>query len=187
VGGHNRYNIGVALATARALGVDDAVLQDVVEHFHALPGRLEKVAELHGVPVYNDTNATTPDAAAAALVALDPSSEKTVALIAGGTSKTLDPQVFADAILTHAAHLTLLPGSGTDELLPLLHQRGVEAVCVQSLPEAFAAAERYVAEHRDTCTAFLFSPGFSSFGLFTNEYDRGDQFVTGVKKAVKKQ
>jgi len=182
VGEHNRNNIGVALATARALGVDEDVLEQVMADFRAIPGRLEEVGRVAGVPVYNDTNATTPDAAAAALAALDKEHKKTIVLIAGGTSKNLNPQVFADAIHKHAHAVVLLPGTGTEELLPLLDAKATRVQRADTLEEAFDVGVDVGVDVGIDVEAILFSPGFTSFGLFKNEYDRGEQFVRLVEQ-----
>ena len=61
-GEHNRYNFGLAVAAARALGVADEAIKAVAENFAGVPGRLELVAEKNSISFYNDTTATTPDA-----------------------------------------------------------------------------------------------------------------------------
>ena len=52
-----------------------------------------------------------------------------------------------------------------------------DAVTVNSFDEALTAALQEVQEG----DIVLFSPAFSSFGIFKNEYDRNDQFMAAVK------
>lgn len=164
IGRHNRYNIGLAVRVARELGVDEEFIRNTVESFAALPGRLEKVAEWEGVPVFNDTNATTPDATLTSIEALE--HDYHVVLIAGGTDKGLDVTKLNEKLAT-MAHAILLPGTGTDKL-EVLH-----ATLVATLEEAVDEARRQAAQG----SAVLFSPAFASFGLFKNEYNRGEQFT----------
>jgi UDP-N-acetylmuramoylalanine--D-glutamate ligase len=172
LGPHGRYNVGIAVAVARELGVDDAVIRQVVETFGPLPGRLQYIGEHSGVRVYNDTNATTPDAVSASLRALDPENSRSVVLIAGGVDKGLEPSVMVRAIVETCARVILLPGSGTEALLRLDMLPKDRYTCVESLTEAVDEAFR-VAGIGQT---IVLSPGFSSHNLFKNEYDRGDQF-----------
>lgn len=170
LGEHNRYNVGVAIETARALGVDDDVIREAVETFEALPGRTQFVREVHGVRIYNDTNATTPDATVAALKALDPEGKKNVILIMGGSDKGLDMSKLLDELPRHTKAVVLLKGTGTGKLQ--LHGYMVESYTVDTLAEALETALTR-AQQGD---GVLFSPAFASFGMFKNEYDRGEQF-----------
>jgi len=173
-GVHNRYNAGVALAAVRALGVEDRVSRAVLETFASLPGRLEYLRTVRGMPVYNDTNATTPEATAVALTALDPEGAGRIVLIAGGADKGLDLAPLVDAARAHARAIVLLPGTGTDRLHPFL--AGCVVYDAPTLADALSRAYACAAPG-DTV---LFSPAFASFGLFLNEYDRGDRFVACV-------
>jgi UDP-N-acetylmuramoylalanine--D-glutamate ligase len=175
VGPHNRYNIGIAVATARALGVDDAVIQRAVEVFTPLPGRLQYLRVVRGIQVYNDTSSTTPEATAAALRALDPEGKKNLILIAGGADKGLDPTALIQAAKEHVKVLVLLKGTGTDKLLAA--DDTLLALTADKLEEA-AQKACDLAEVGDIA---VFSPAYASFGLFKNEYDRNDQFVHMVK------
>ena len=165
-GEHNRYNAGLALAAARAMGVVDEVSKEALEAFSALEGRLEYVRDINGVSIYNDNNSTTPEATIVALQALD-TGNKNIVLIMGGADKGLDMSALI-AELPRVKHLILLAGSGTQRILPEL----TGAVVANSMQEAFAEALR-VAKEGD---AVILSPAFASFGMFTNEYDRSDQF-----------
>lgn len=170
LGAHNRYNIAVAIAVARAVGVDDTVIRETVEHAQALPGRLACIGEAKGVRIYNDTNATTPEATISALRALDEDGEKRVVLIAGGTHKDLAVENLAREIEAHTHACVLIPGNGTDELCNVLPETNYTVAL--SLEDAVRQAFQKVKEG----DALLFSPAFASFGMFTNEYDRGEKF-----------
>lgn len=165
-GTHNRYNAALALAAARAFGIDDAESRSALESFKGVPGRLELVVEKGGVQFFNDTTATTPDATIAALSALNPA--RTV-LIMGGADKGLDMEKLL-VILPFVKQVVLLAGTGTEKI----RGRVPEAPVYEDLAAAVAAAQS-AAEQGD---AVLLSPAFASFGMFKNEYDRGDQFNT---------
>ena len=171
VGEHNLYLAGIAAATGRALGVSDEMIKRALESFQPLEGRLQFVRTIRGVHVYNDNNATTPEATAAALRALDPDGSKRVILLAGGADKGLDPMPIISAAREHAKAIVLLSGSGTDKLLPLCD--GLFILQADTLQDA-AQKGCDIAEEGDVA---VFSPGFASFGMFKNEYDRGDQFL----------
>ncbi len=174
LGEHNRYNAGVAVATARAFGVDDEVIREVVETMLPLPGRLELVGEKKGVRFYNDTNATTPEATMVALRALKEVGP--IRLITGGTAKDLDAGALLPLIGEYTEEVVFLDGSGTRQLL---NGREDRFTVVNSLQKAFSE----VISHAKEGDSILFSPAFSSFEMFANEFDRGEQFnalVTGL-------
>jgi UDP-N-acetylmuramoylalanine--D-glutamate ligase len=141
-----------------------------LESFEAVEGRLQLLGEKRGVTIYNDNNATTPEATIAALRALD-EGKKNIILIAGGSDKGLTLDELADAMKACRA-VVLLEGTGTQRLKPLLPQAETAADMQSAVAQALARAEK-----GDT---LLFSPAFASFGLFKNEYERNDAFVRAV-------
>ena len=94
-----------------------------------------------------------------------------VILIEGGSDKGLDSTALATAIQTHTKKCILLKGTGTVKLLT--HGSAFGAEVVGNLEEAVQIAYSNATEG----DAILFSPAFASFGMFTNEYDRGEQFI----------
>ena len=171
-GEHNRYNAALALATARTVGIPDSVSKAALETFSGVPGRLHLLRTIDGVEIYNDTNSTTPDATIVALHALaaesDNSEEKRVVLIMGGADKNLDMNSLIEEVRVTAKRVILLAGTGTERIRTSFP----EAEVYENVAMAFADARA----HADSGDAILFSPAFASFGMFTNEYDRGDQF-----------
>ncbi len=176
-GEHNRLNAALAYEALKATGLEDEVIFEGLTTFPGVPGRLEYLGEKDGVKMYNDNNATTPTATRAGLKAVgNPANEgMNVVLIMGGAGKDLDPSPLLEIIPEYCKKVILLPGTGTDTI-----KEKIEAVEVPSLKEAVEAALG-VAERGDV---ILFSPAFASFGLFKNEYDRGDQFVDLIKSRL---
>ncbi len=179
-GEHNALNVALALAAAKALGVSEKTVHDVVEKFKAVPGRLELIRKLKGVEIYNDTNATTQDATIVGLKALG-NDQKTI-LIFGGADKKLAVDDLLVALPEYAKALVVLPGTGTEkikqELEKISKSKNIPVTFVTSMKEAVQIAWSQALPG----DRILMSPAFASFGLFKNEYDRGDQFVAAVKR-----
>lgn len=188
-GEHNLENIACAIAVAKHFGISDNIAQKAVQNFKAVPGRLEFVREVKSVKIYNDTNATTPDATIAGLRALGSTSKtgqevepKHIVLIMGGTDKGLDMGKLVAEIPKHCKGLVLLKETGTDKIsskLEALSSKNFQLKNEETLKECVEGAMK-IAKKGDVV---LFSPAFPSFGKwFKNEYDRGAQFVELVKK-----
>ena len=166
-GQHNALNIAAAAALAQAYGVPDAAIRNAIEHFAGVEHRMELVREINGVRLINDTAATTPTAAAAALNSMT----SPVILIAGGADKKLAWTPLVEAIQQSAQlkRLIILDGTGSPALSAAL---GTEQERYQSFEQAIRAAFAE-AEAGDTV---LLSPGAASFGMFRNEFHRGEEF-----------
>ena len=169
-GEHNRYNAGLASAAVRALGVDDAIIKEALESFEGVEGRLQFLKEIKGVKIYNDNNATTPDATIAALRSFGDT--KNIILITGGSDKGLNMNPMLEEISKHCKKVLLLAGTGTDRIKGELPGSEIFTSMSEATEAAFAAAE--------PGDILLLSPAFASFGTFKNEYDRNVQFVAAV-------
>ncbi len=203
-GEHNRSNIACAILVCQELDVPAKAIKDGVESFLGVPGRLELVRTALGVKYYNDTTATTPDGNKAALEALGTKKtrqnfsprhnfreiksgkaknlsgrEKNIVLIAGGADKNLDYKDMARLVHKTVKGLVLIEGAATEKLLALIPKKTSYPVyIVDSMKNAVDTAREF-SKKGDTV---LLSPGAASFGVFKNEFDRGDQFVKLVMK-----
>ncbi len=176
-GKHNMENIACAVEAVRILKVPEKVIQEAVENFKTPPGRLEKVKDVAGVQIYNDTNSCTPEATSAALEALG-GTKKNIILILGGSDKNLDFKNLLKDIKKYAKAVVLIPGNGTDRILPDLKKLKDVPVYEEKDLKAVVLQARSLSQKGDI---LLLSPGFTSFGMFNNEYDRGDKFMNIVK------
>lgn len=171
-GEHNYANILAAIAVVDLLEDDLAPARQQIGSFPSLEGRLQFIDEVKGVTFINDTTSTTPVAAQAALKSLD---SRKVILIAGGYDKNLPLEGFVSA-LGGVKSIIWLPGNGTDRIKTLMmddiDQGEVESM-QQAVKQAFVRAQEG--------DVILLSPGFASFGLFNNEFDRGDQFNQAIE------
>ena len=104
IGEHNRENAAFAAAALRVLGLSDEEIQVGLESFQPVEGRLQFVREVNGVKIYNDNNATTPEATIAALKALPTG----VILITGGSEKGLHLKKLVDETKKRVSNVVLL-------------------------------------------------------------------------------
>jgi UDP-N-acetylmuramoylalanine--D-glutamate ligase len=170
-GAHNRENAALAAAALRALRLSEQQIRDGLESFQPIEGRLQFVAERRGVRIYNDNNATTPDATVAALQAF---AGERIVLITGGSDKGIPLETLAEEINHRASAVVLLPGTGTDRLAAKLNSPVKAKDMAEAVRTAFANAR--------AGDVLLLSPGFASFGLFTNEYERNDAFLEALRE-----
>lgn len=178
-GAHNLENILLATTTARLLDISDEVITSVMRTFRGVPQRLEEIALIKGVHYINDTTSTTPLAGEVALRAFS----GPIVLVAGGNTKHLPLGDWPATIVQHCRDLVLLKGNGTDELLPRLEEEVGRQGCPDPLRGTFdslTAAMDCAVSLTKPGDILLFSPGFTSFGMFLNEFDRGDKFVAYV-------
>lgn len=177
-GTHQQDNLACAVLVAEQFGISLSKIKKTVKEFKGVEGRLQFVKELNCVKIYNDNNATTPEATVAGLTALGEKTKRTrIILITGGTDKDLDTSTLEKAINKYCKKVILLSGTGTDKLIKK-NKFKVPIMMSGSLNEAVKVAQ-YGSKKGDI---ILFSPAFASFGMFTNEYDRNDQFMKIVNR-----
>lgn len=177
-GRHNIMNIMAAIGATHAFGVNIDEIKKTVANFSGVAHRLEFVRNFENVKYYNDTAATIPDAAVSSLSCFS----EPVVLIAGGEDKGLEFSNFGKAIAEKTKKVILLKGSATDKLVNEIKKNDTqgkldEIAIVDSMEKAVEIASR-ISESGDVV---LLSPGAASFGLFLNEFDRGDKFKEAVK------
>jgi UDP-N-acetylmuramoylalanine--D-glutamate ligase len=170
-GRHMLSDVLAAALGARLAGAPSAAIAVAVRGFGGVAHRMEPLAERAGVRWVNDSQATIPIAAIAALEAYAPSP---VILIAGGRGKGLDYGALADTIARHA-RAAILIGETADELASLLADR-LPVQRAGSMDEAVAAAAN-LARPGDVV---LLSPAAASFDMFDDYAARGDAFRNAV-------
>ncbi len=176
-GEHNRQNAALAAEALRALQLSEEEIRAGLESFEGVEGRLQFVREINGVKIYNDNNATTPDATIAALCALAPNvglTKSHIILIMGGADKGLNMEELLSEVRSRCKKVILLAGTGTDRIKNELP----DASIFDSLQKAIDSA---IGEPQPG-DIILFSPAFASFGMFKNEYERNDEFLRIVEK-----
>lgn len=138
--------------------------------FEPLPHRLAPVASAAGRTFYDDSIATTPESAIAALDSFD----EPVVLLAGGSDKKLDLSEMARAISDNVKAVALLGTTGPqlDELISKQNP-GLNRFPAESLESAFEWAVR----HSSPGDVVVLSPGCASLDWFRNFQDRGNQFA----------
>jgi len=163
-------NMACAVAVAKLFKIKEKDIARSVKNFKGLEGRLQHIKTINGVKIYNDNHATTPEATMAGMEILGRDSN--IVLVTGGADKKLPLSHFQEVVNDYCKAVVLIPGSGTNKLKKLKN-----VVKVSSLKEAVGVAMRKARKGG----IVLFSPAFASFGMFKNEYDRGDQFMQIVR------
>ncbi|TKJ38081.1 MAG: UDP-N-acetylmuramoyl-L-alanine--D-glutamate ligase [Planctomycetes bacterium B3_Pla] len=189
----NLSNLAGAIAVACRFGIDDDRIRTCLPSFKALPHRLEFVEEINDVRWYNDSIATTPQSAIAALDAFD----EPVIIIAGGYDKKLPfdelgkriaerakaavligqtAEKIADAILN--PDMSLRAKRSNLKLRNTQHAiRNTRVERANSLAEAVQLAYT-TAESGDVV---LLSPACASYDMFDNFQQRGQEFMKLVR------
>lgn len=163
-GKHNLQNVMIAVSVAKVLGIENAIIQDVIENFTGVEHRIEFVRELDGVKYYNDSKGTNTDATVTALKAFD----KGVILLLGGFEKGLSMK----DVKANLGCVKKVIGFGACGPRLVADTVGDDGIVVTTLDEAVAEAVK-VAEPGDTV---LLSPTTSSFDQYTCFEERGDHF-----------
>ncbi|OHA08799.1 MAG: UDP-N-acetylmuramoylalanine--D-glutamate ligase [Candidatus Sungbacteria bacterium RIFCSPLOWO2_01_FULL_59_16] len=175
-------NIAAAAAVATHLGVGDREIRRAIARFRGLEGRLELVRRFRGVEFVNDTTATNPGAAAAAVGETKRRiGKRGLHVIAGGADKGLPVGELVQALVKQATSVVFLPGTATNKIKANIKRQKSKMrkpASASSMREAVNMAYRNAARG----DVVLLSPGAASFGLFKHEFDRGKKFVEAVRR-----
>jgi UDP-N-acetylmuramoylalanine--D-glutamate ligase len=174
LGRHQRLNAAAATAAALLYGAPAEAIRTGLDRFAGVPNRMEVVAEAGGITFINDSAATAPAAAIANLTGLD---GRRIHLISGGHDKQTDLAPLAAAIAERAATVHLLAGTATPQLAAQLEALGRTCSAPHDSMRAAVEEAAQSAVHGDVV---LLSPGVASFGLFRDEFDRGQRFRDAV-------
>lgn len=178
LGSHNMENIAAAMQVGKIFGLSLAKMKKTVEKFPGVEHRLQYITTIKQVDFINDTTSTTPVATIKAIDAI----QKPIIIIAGGASKKIDLTPLADKLTTDKKlkAIILLEGSATDELeSKIIKAGGNHKIFGRFIDfrEAILAAQTIARKNQ----VILLSPGCASFGMFKNEFDRGNRFIKIVK------
>jgi UDP-N-acetylmuramoylalanine--D-glutamate ligase len=175
-GAHNHANVACALAALFAALGEKVLLKaetiaTAIQHFSSLPHRLEVVAS-NGVTWINDSQATIPDASAAALKAF-PAPR---ILIAGGRAKLeIDAyKNWAKEVAARAEYLITI-GEAQKMFGDLAREAGMASEKIIAAGDLKNAVER-AAKFATPGSTIIFSPACASFDQFKSYEDRGNQF-----------
>jgi len=177
---HNWQNIMAASYAATLMHADVESIKNAITGFTGLEHRLEHVNTINEVQYYNDSKATTPEAATAGIKAFD----NPTILIAGGYDKQVSLHQFALECVRNTKCVILI--GGTAETIQKLIQdiKGEkikpDVYMAASLDESVKKASE-VAEPGDIV---LLSPACASFGMFANYEERGKEFKELVRDIV---
>ena len=173
-GAHMRANVLAAVLAVHLLGVSADAIARAVRSFEGVAHRLETVArDIGGVRYVNDSQATIPLAAIAALRSFDAAP---IVLIAGGRAKGLELGELADAIAERCRAAVLI-GETAGKLAAAIGGR-VAVTHARTLDEAVAAASA-IAQPGDVV---LLAPAAASFDMFVDYAARGDAFRDAVAR-----
>jgi UDP-N-acetylmuramoylalanine--D-glutamate ligase len=184
---HNIENALAAAALARSFGVPPTAVRAGLRRVDVGPHKIETVAELAGVRWVDDSKATNPHAADAALRAFGPgrgdSDPARVVWIAGGQSKGT---TFDDLVAAHRHRLrgVVLLGVDRGVVAGALRRHAPEVpVIIIDTPETGAmrqavAAAASLARPGD---AVVLAPGCASLDMFRDYAARGDAFAAAVR------
>jgi UDP-N-acetylmuramoylalanine--D-glutamate ligase len=177
LGSHNWQNAcAAATAVWQVVQAPDAI-RKVLTTFSGLPHRLEFVRDFDEVSYYDDSFATTPEAAIVALQAID----QPKVIILGGADKGVQFDELAKAVREHNVRHVVAIGATGPVIAAELRAGGFTDITEGPATMAdIVAAAKAAAKPGD---AVLLSTGCASFGIFKDYKDRGNQFkqvVTGL-------
>jgi UDP-N-acetylmuramoylalanine--D-glutamate ligase len=183
-GRHNLKNICAAVTLADSLAIPVSAMVEGIKSFSGVSHRLELVMTINGVQYINDSIATAPERALAALA----SYEEPLILLAGGKDKNMVWDEWVRQVSSQVKQVILFGALAEmlEERLEqeiLLHGSALKISRVETLPEAVSMAAA-IAEAGDVV---LLAPGGTSFDAYKDFDERGRHFralVADIASAV---
>ncbi len=182
-GKHNLLNVCAAVTLADSVDIPVWAMVEAIRSFDGVEHRLELVATVNGVQYVNDSIATAPERALAAIESFD----EPLILLAGGKDKDMVWERWAERVNERAKHVFLF-----GDLAEILSERLAGAGTLgkrearRSQACTLAQAVKMAAEIAEPGDVVLLAPGGTSFDNYTDFAARGDHFrelVNGIVEA----
>jgi UDP-N-acetylmuramoylalanine--D-glutamate ligase len=169
-GRHNRMNMMAALLASQMAGANDEAIRQGLKTFKGLEHRLEYVGEHQGVHFYNDSIATIPEAAMAAVKSLP----GTDTIILGGFDRMLDYTDLVSFMVQSQVMNFIFTGKAGERMLEIFRATSTEKRLIRAdnLKQACEEAFQVTAKGK-IC---LLSPAAASYDSFKNFEERGNLF-----------
>ncbi len=177
-GRHNLYNICAAVTLADAVQIPVPFMAEAIASFSGVPHRLELVETKEGVQYINDSIATAPERALAALASFD----EPLILLAGGKDKNMVWEAWARQVVKQVRHIVLFGDLAQmlSEMLAVENAREngpLQISRVDDLPAAVHLAASVA--HKGEIV--LLSPGGTSYDAYRDFDERGRHYRELVK------
>jgi len=173
-GEHNLSNALAATAAAAALGISVGAISKGLQEFSGVEHRQEYVKEIRGITCINDAKATNLNALKTALEACDGK----LVLIAGGRDKGGDLQELQSLVADRVAAMVVIGEAA------LRFRKAFEGMVPVMTAGSLGEAVRLGLEHARPGQTLLFSPGCSSFDMFSDFEERGRMFKKILEEGV---
>jgi UDP-N-acetylmuramoylalanine--D-glutamate ligase len=177
-GEHNLGNVLAACALAYAAGLPPEAMQVGVKDFSGVEHRLEFVRSWGGADWYNDSIATAPERAIAAIQSF----EQPLVLLAGGRDKNLPWEKLAAFIHQKVDHLIIFGEAREIVSRAVAAQPAGDRPFSIDICESLENALQCAAQRVEPGDVVLLSPGGTSFDEFRDFAERGEWFRTWVNK-----
>lgn len=168
LGTHNTENVLAAVAISYYMGVPIDIIEKICTAFQGVEHRIEYVRTVKGVPYYNDSKGTNPDAAIKGIEAMT----RTTLLIGGGYDKHSTYDEWIDAFDAKVKYLVLI-GETAEKIALCAKQHGFNNIVFMDTLED---AVNFCYANAKPNDAVLLSPACASWDMFKSYEQRGDLF-----------
>ena len=183
IGEHNMFDIGMAYAILKCVGISDEEFTKGLISYNPLPHRLQYIGTIDGVKYYDDSISTICDTTIQALKSV----ENVQTVLIGGMDRGIDYDELIEFLADNSVdNIVLMYDTGKrifNEIneLPneVKHKFEGRLYLTQDLDEAVDIAKKYTTE--GNCC--VLSPAAASYGYFKNFEERGNKYTELVKCA----
>lgn len=180
---HNVSNAMAASALARMAGVSPESIATALRSFKLDEHRLQLVLDFNGIKWIDDSKATNPHAAEAAL-----RSQLNAIWIAGGLAKDARMDELVQSVSSRIKFAILI---GTDaSIIAKALEEHAPHVGIHVIADKYSSSElmdevvRIAESHAESGDTVLLAPACASMDQFENYADRGNKFADSVRRII---
>ena len=183
-GKHNLENTAAATRIGQLLDIPLSTIESAIRNFGGSAHRLEFVSKINKIKFYNDSAATNPIAAKAAINCFNQS----LVWILGGADKNLDYQslIKTASLKKNITAAILLKGTATAKIINTFKKNNVSFPVLGPFGSLKRAVKKAFIIAKPQGVVLL-SPACASFGMFKNEFDRGERFKKIIANLVNEE